>query len=1044
MKGRTSAKKIRPPLGIADLNNRYRSDVTHTILLVIFFVGLFAEAAEAQVVARLTIQEALYPDAPSQGIDRVQDPVTVGIPLDDAAGITSISQLSLHGASVGQFRVLGRWPSGNIQWVLVDTQADLAAGRNNGSISVTMGGTGNFGGPDLASEDGNTVKVDVGSAVFTVRKTNFDLFDQVVVGGKTLLSSGASEGLVILGPTSPSTSCNPGPCTTPYSSRNDSRSTTVIEENGPVRAVVRADGIYKDAVGNGYMRFTVRMHFYKNKTYVKVTTILRNADEGGSDTFNSAAKGMTSFEVRLTPALAVGRAFAFGKDEGSVFHKFSGTEDAYLYQGYSSNMESPAWNGVTCQYGERVPRCVAPYVRRTGSQGHYQYAQAGYQVVAAGKILASGDQNHYPTGWADLTDETGTGIEVGIYQMAAYWPKSLQFLKGGDEIRIGIWPDQNLSPINPGAAIPYYQGWPQYSIHDLYINFHATAMSSPRKEFLKFQHYLLARAPIECYNKAHVFFYPLLDPAEEDNYWNKLTAVYGFRWAGNSPAVAGRTPQIFRLYGWQLAGGSNQSEMRWGFIEQWLTRGLTGRYLTAAHFYRYQVEAAFPRSDMNASGTATFSWRAHSPLSDVDGLGFPADIRSANSVYVNRTWVDQEHAHWYGMGDYYFLTGDESIKDQMLDGVADRFLNSGTIVGSGHLWNTRAVGAQLMGLARYRRFLVAIGDQADVPSADAVADATLNVSVFPELCVSGYPWGCDATVFPFRGVSRTRGIAGGGHDGGEDNNCAVGGGKLIRCAKPWMMGIQEEGMWEMAQARGENWPNNHTGVPNPYQLTLDLAFGMAKWTSTEDFVAGSSYRDSSLKYDMAMDFPNPMLTPTPGTDNLEQFEFNYFMLGQYNGYLAASERRQFELTYLHMAAGTSFNASKIDDHDMYLTSAVLQILLHPSAALRSVPISALDNRDGSYTLSWTTPPGVQAFRIKQANHAIVDWMGFDPKANAFIGDPARSVNWFAATELTAGIDSTCPPRPVATGLQTCTIKGLDPSKPWFFAAKARVSTAAQE
>lgn len=1039
MKGPSLALSMLRPLAPAE--SRTPSSMVKRTLPLIAFV-LLAMVVEAQVSARLTIQEALYPGAPTGGIARVQDPVTVGIPLEDSASVTSISQLSLQGAAVGQFRVLGRWPSGNIQWVLVDTQANVAAGHSNTAISVTLGGTGNFGGPNLATDMGNTLKVDTGAAVFSIRKANFNVFDQVVVGGKTLITSGSSQGLAIMGPASPNTSCNPGTCSTPYLSSNDGQSTAVIEENGPARAVVRAEGMHRDAAGDGYMRFTVRMHFYKDKTYVKVTTVLRNADEGGSDTFNSAAKGMASYEVRLTPNLAAPRSFAFGKTEGSVSGKFSRSEDVYLYQAYSNSMESPSWNGGTCDYGERTPRCVAPYIRRTGIQGHYQYAQEGYQVVNDGTVLASGDRGQFPAGWADLSDTTGAGIEAGIYQMAAYWPKSLQFQKGGTELRIGIWPDQSLSPINGNAAIPYYQAWPQYSIHDLFVNFHAATLAAPANEFLKFQHYLIAQAPIECYNKARVFFYPLLDPAEEDNYWKSLTSIYGFRWAGNLPAVADRTPQIFRLYGWELAGGSNQSEMRWAYIEQWLTRGLTGRYLTAAHFYRYQVEQAFPRSDMNAAGTAAFSWRAHSPPAEVDSLGFPANIKSANNAYVNRTWVGQEHAHWYGMGDYYFLTGDESVKDQMLDGIADRFLNSNTIVGAGRLWNTRAVGVQLMGLARYRRFLASIGDTTDASVADAIADATLSVSVFPELCVSGYPVGCDVQAFPFRGVSRTRGIASGGHDGGADNNCAVGGGKLIRCAKPWTMGIQEQGMWEIAQARGPSWPNNHTGVLNPYQLTLDLAFGMAKWTSTEDFVAGTSFRDSSLKYDLAMDFPNPMATPKPGTDNLEQFEFNYFILGQYNGYLTASERKQFELTYLHMAAGISFNATKIDDHDMYLTSALLPVLLHPSAELLSVPVDVTKTGAGTYTLKWTPPPGAQALRIKEANDPIVDWIGFDPKKNAFMGDPAKSVNWFAAAEQTIGPDSTCPPPP-STGVQTCTIKSLDPAKQWFFAVKARVPSAGQ-
>jgi hypothetical protein len=1007
-------------------------------LSIVGLFGLSSTLLLAQLSVPLTIQEALYPGAPTTGIRRSQDPVTVGIPLPDSADISDISQLGLQGASVGQFRVLGRWPSGNIQWVLVDTQSDLTAGGKNTGITLVTG-SGNFGGTNLATDNGKSITVNTGSAVFTIRKANFNVFDEVISGGKTLISSGTSQGLAILGPANPGTSCNPGPCSTLYLSSNDPQSTAVIEENGPARAVVRAGGVHRDAAGNGYLRFTVRIHFYKNKTYTKITSILRNADEGESNSFNSAAKGFTSYELRLTPALAAGKSFAIGKDTGTVAAKFSSTENAYLYQAYSNDMEHAHWNGTTCPYGSSIPRCVAPYILRTGKSAPYTYAQDGYQIVQDQRTLASGDHTHYPSGWADLTDGTGSGIEVGIYQMSAYWPKSLQFENGGSEITVGIWPDQKLSPVNPSVAIPYYQAWPQYSIHDIYVNFHASALSSPGNEFLKFQHYLMARAPITQYNTANVFFYPLMNSSDEDSYWSSLASTYSFRWYGNSPAISDKTPRIFRLYAWPSPGGSNQSEVRWGYIEQWLTRGLPGRYLTAAHFYRYQVEQAFPRADENAAGSSAFNWRTHSPNSDLDGYGYPSNIKSTNSVYVNRTWVDQEHAHWYGMGDYYFLTGDETVKDQMMDGVADRLLNTSSILGTGHVWNTRAAGAQFMGLARYRRFLNAIGDATDVAPLDAVTDATLNVTVLPQLCVSGYPAGCSPTATPSRGVSRTRGISDGGNDVGSDNNCAVGNGANIRCAKPWMMGIEEEGLWEIAHARGANWPNNKTGATNPYQLTLDLAFGMANWSSSEDFVAGTSYSNSSLKYDLAMDLPNPMTTPTAGTDNLEQFEFNYFLLAQYNGALASTQRKQFELTYLHMAAGMSFNPNGIDDHDMYMTAALLQPMLHPQTSLVNVPVTVTNNGKGSYSLSWVAPAGAKWYRIKEANLPVVDWIGFNPKTNTFIGDPTKNANWFASTEVATGVESTCPPTPAAAGShQSCTIGGLDATQSWNFAIKAVV------
>ena len=151
-------------------------------------------------------------------------------------------------------------------------------------------------------------------------------------------------------------------------------------------------------------------------------------------------------ELRLSSALSSGRAFAFGKDSGTTSGKFTGSENAYLYQAYSNDMEHPHWNGATCPYGSIVPRCVAPFITRTGTAAPFTYSQDGYQIVQGQNTLANADHSHYPAGWADLTDGTGAGIEVGIYQMSSYWPKSLQFQNGGSEIRVGIWPDQSLFP----------------------------------------------------------------------------------------------------------------------------------------------------------------------------------------------------------------------------------------------------------------------------------------------------------------------------------------------------------------------------------------------------------------------------------------------------------------------------------------------------------------------------------------------------------------------------------------------------------------------
>ena len=81
----------------------------------------------------------------------------------------------------------------------------------------------------------------------------------------------------------------------------------MIEENGPVRVVIRATGSHRDAAGNAYMNYTVRMHFYRGKSVVKAVVSLRNADLGASNGFATAYKGFDAYEWRVPLSLEVER-----------------------------------------------------------------------------------------------------------------------------------------------------------------------------------------------------------------------------------------------------------------------------------------------------------------------------------------------------------------------------------------------------------------------------------------------------------------------------------------------------------------------------------------------------------------------------------------------------------------------------------------------------------------------------------------------------------------------------------------------------------------
>src|SRR5215510_16254417 len=154
---------------------------------VVFGLLLLSASALAQLNVPLTIQEMDYPG--QAGIARTSDPVTVGIPLArgavacgnaNPASCSGMASLGLTGATVGQFRCLVEWDDQSCKWVLVDTQATVTAGGINTSIALTSGGTGNFGGTNLATDNGTSISVDTGAGQFTIKKANFNGLDTVV------------------------------------------------------------------------------------------------------------------------------------------------------------------------------------------------------------------------------------------------------------------------------------------------------------------------------------------------------------------------------------------------------------------------------------------------------------------------------------------------------------------------------------------------------------------------------------------------------------------------------------------------------------------------------------------------------------------------------------------------------------------------------------------------------------------------------------------------------------------------------------------------
>jgi hypothetical protein len=1044
-------------------------------LALIFSGFLSAFPVIAAPNVPLTVQEALFPgDATGKtysspgGITRNNEPFCMGVPLADAENIQNGNVLGLNGATAGQFRVLGKWPSGNAKWVKVcGIVSSLAAGGN--TIVTLIGGTGDFGGPSLATDNGTTIAVDTGTAVFAVKKANFNVIDTAVVGGKTIVASSASQdrGFVMLGPNPTATypanvTCGTGPgqspCTTIYSSANDPNSSCSIEENGPVMTTLRCVGTHFDSANHPYMQFTARLQFYKSKSHVKVTSILRNANydsatDAAGNTFNSAFKGFESYDLRIAPNLSGPLNYTIAADStacaaGICTGTLSGMDAASIYQARSTLMAQQTDCGVAC---------VEAFTK-----------DLGYTVRKNSTVIASNtDGTKAPAAfYADIADSTGAGIQIGIYQGASYWPKSLEFNGGGADLRIGIWPAANSQPV--------YQAWPSSSVHDLYLNFHASNPGSLANSFLSFQHYLLARADRTYYNATQVFPYALPDASREDAFYKSINSTASYA-DGTRPlasmdcctvdlgtAHGAWQVQAYRFKFWPDSGPANQEEFRWSNLMRFLRSGQTGRFMDSAHFYRLQTEKAWPHADgVNAADSTVngFHWR-NKASNELDGWGRPriacggtyagdtSCTTLTNAGLAFQSWYDMLHFHWYGMTDYYFLTGDETLRESMVP-VKDWYMNNATYQGgaSGGIGIIRGVGIEMLSAARLATYLRAIGDP---DHAAVLTQAEQNFALFvkPEGCMNGYPAGCtmpaaepvSSPAADPPGVSRLRGAPAsvGGRGGGR---CGLSPTKQYRGIATFYASLMVEGLIALREAKGPGWPD--------YNLALDLAYGIGQYTLTEMFqddggsyfwkgggINGTRTIDTlyngfmySSTYDVPYACPDgtPVLAGTTaqyanGGPVLSLYNIaaptqgmfmNFYVQALVNGALSTDDIRKLKIA-IAWIRGQGQSSS---DLGQYQIASVFQAIDEGASSLRDVPFTVQPTATGTYRLTWTSPSGIQSgrapspYRIKWSPKIIAPstagtypgfgkvngLLNYDPMVTGKFGlDPNVYTTWFGA------------------------------------------------
>lgn len=608
-----------------------RAAARFALTLILLLPTGAARVAHAALPVPITVQEELVPGV--AGMARTAGPVSVGIPLEESQGITSVAQLGLSGAGAAQFRELARYPSGALQWVLVDFQSDLAAGGSSASVSLTSG-AGNFGGTNLATDQGTSILISTGAATFTVGKTPFRLFNQVTVGTSSLVAAGG-EGVVAVDGSG-----------VRFTSANDTGASVVLEENGPVRAVVRASGTLKNASGTRLCEYLVRLHFYRGKSYARAWVSLRNARAPAS-TFT-----LRSAEVVVPLAPGPGFRFTTATSRGTASDALASGETMYLYQAYSTQ------NGLPENAYANAPMVISGTT----------FAQNGVEVRKVGGTIyqaLTGNPADYAAGWASMEDATGRGVTLGMRWMSALWPAGFE-LAGDGSARIELFSKRN-------SKTSFKFAWGAYETRELFFDFHAAAPSNRAAALYEMQYPLSGRAPVAHYAASGAIYGETrLVSANDQQRW--FTAH-----GAASPSLANPTPGFFRYHAWGTGGGGNQMDFAFVDLIDWIRTGNGGFLAQGERNSLYKADTSVRHSD-------GFDYNTNQIDPGEEGSG-------TNLGTFNGRIFDFEHAHWISLPIAYYLTGNELYheafvdfgewKHAMADGVSPFYYRPLTLFGDG-------------------------------------------------------------------------------------------------------------------------------------------------------------------------------------------------------------------------------------------------------------------------------------------------------------------------------------------------------------------------
>lgn len=434
------------------------------------------------------------------GTGRLSEPVTYGIPFSDRANITSTTEMKVSTDPGGnneldaQFRVLSRYNdtpegSGAIRVVLVDYQSSIGADTSTTYYLHTSGGSGSASG-NMAAVDANDIVINTGAMQATISGDSgwfssvFIDADGDTVIDDQVLGATSSDGWLVRS--------NSG---TDYTSWNESNAVS-IEENGPLRCVVKVTGYFKDIGGNTLipanadtgLAYTIRFVFFKDKRFVKIYPRLENENRGWTRDGSANPCHFTYIDYSYLKTTTAVSTSSETVDFGG--NNYNGNTS------YELNMDEIS----------------------DGSAQSYTWSH----TQSVGGDVRVSDSSQFDS-YVDVKDGT-IGVMAGLRWFWQQHPKGYRVAGSGNELYIDLWDDLSGDP--RGTQQTDSSGNHRilgglWKTHELIMYFHSGSDSDFANVMATLNNRLVA-LPSEQYIAQTDFFYSTPPPS-----WNYQAVDFG-------------------------------------------------------------------------------------------------------------------------------------------------------------------------------------------------------------------------------------------------------------------------------------------------------------------------------------------------------------------------------------------------------------------------------------------------------------------------------------------------------------------------------------